>query len=312
MVAAQARTRVRAEEYAALLAVASGLGPAAALPNGYGMRPGMGWEGDYQDPKAMGPGRGDASYIGKIATFIATERAFGVDGNRTMHELGYWYVNPSSSWDEFNRSASGQLVPNHLLYPDGIEPAVAHIHSLGLGYGTYGDWGSKDCDKRPGQAGHEKADAAYFASIGVDWLKTDSCYGVPGGAIAHYAMMRDALNASGRPIWLALCGWSPIYANTSNGGGSALANSARIGPDTGGGWQAVLKNIDNTKGIGQFAGATAQGGYWNDGSLQLSPGTGCPAPRKCMSAQQCGGGAECVGGLCTAGGVALDVKVILR
>ena len=144
-----------------------------ALPNGYGLRPGMGWEGDYQDPQAPGPGRGNASYIAAIANFMATKRAFGQHGNATMHELGYWYVNPSSSWDEFNRSESGQLVPNHLLYPDGIERTVSHIHSLGLGYGTYGDWGSKDCDKRPGQAGHEKTDAAYFARIGVDWLKTD-------------------------------------------------------------------------------------------------------------------------------------------
>ena len=157
---------------AALAVVVALAGPAAALLNGYGTKPGMGWEGDYQDPRAEGPGRGNASYIAAIATFMATERTFGAGGNMTMNELGYWYVNPSSSWDEFNRSASGQLVPNHLFYPDGIEPTVAHIHSLGLGYGTYGDWGSKDCDKRPGQAGHEASDAAYFASIKVDWLKT--------------------------------------------------------------------------------------------------------------------------------------------
>ena len=283
-----------------LLAAAALPGSTLALPNGYGMSPGMGWEGDYGDPLAPGPGRGNASYIAAIASFMATAADFGPDGNETMHSLGYWYVNPSSSWDEYNRSASGQLVPNHLLYPDGIEPTVAHIHSLGLGYGTYGDWGSKDCDKRPGQAGHEKADAAYFASIGVDWLKTDSCYGVPGGSIAHYAAMRDALNATGRPVWLALCGWEPMYAS-AKGAGNELANSARIGPDTGGGWQAVLKNIDNAKGVGRFAGAHPEGGYWNDGSLQLSPGTGCPRKRSCQTAQQCGGGAQCVGGTCTGG-----------
>ena len=28
----------------------------------------------------------------------------------TLQSLGYFYVNPSSSWDEFNRSASGELV----------------------------------------------------------------------------------------------------------------------------------------------------------------------------------------------------------
>ena len=123
---------------------------------------------------------------------------------------------------------------------------------------------------------------------------------MPGGSIAHYAAMRDALNATGRPVWLALCGWEPMYAS-AKGAGNELANSARIGPDTGGGWQAVLKNIDNTKDLGRFAGAHPEGGYWNDGSLQLSPGTGCPRKRSCQTAQQCGGGAQCVGGTCTGG-----------
>ena len=57
--------------------------------------------------------------------------------------------------------------------------------------------------------------------------------------------------ATNRSVWFALCGWEPVYAS-AKGAGNALANSARIGPDTGGGWQAVLKNIDNTKGIGTF------------------------------------------------------------
>eukprot|EP01043_Picozoa_sp_COSAG02_P008144 COSAG02_NODE_254_length_26937_cov_16.503950_23_plen_404_part_00 len=276
-----------------------------ALPNGYGSRPGMGWEGDYQDPIALGPGRGNASYIALIADFIATTKVDVGLGNgklMTLQSLGYFYVNPSSSWDEFNRSATRELVPNHLLYPDGIEPTVRHIHALGLSYGTYTDRGEKDCDKRPGELNNEQRDANYFASIGVDWVKDDSCYdsGDEDVAIAHYAAFRDALNATGRKIWFALCGWQPWYASHA-GGGNALANSARIGPDTGSGWMAVKKNIDNTRDIGKYAGAHADGGYWNDGSLQLSPGTGCPALRKCSSRQQCGGGADCVGGFCTQG-----------
>ena len=160
-------------------------------------------QGDYQDPMAPGPGRGNATYIAAIASFIATAKVDVGGGHlATLQSLGYWYVNPSSSWDEFNRTESGQLVPNHLLYPHGIEPTVAHIHELGLGYGTYGDWGSKDCDRRPGQAGHEKADAEYFARIGVDWLKSDSCCGVAGGAMEHYAAMRDALNGARAMVYL--------------------------------------------------------------------------------------------------------------
>jgi hypothetical protein len=287
----------------ALLLVAVTVDLTAALPNGFGESPGMGWEGDYQDPKAAGPGRGNASYIAAIASFMATGKvAVGGGRQATLQSLGYFYVNPSSSWDEFNRSASGKLVPNHLLYPNGIEPTVQHIHSLGLSYGTYTDRGNLDCDKRPGELGHEQEDAQYFASIGVDWVKDDSCYDTANQdtAIAHYAAFGRALNATGRKIWYALCGWQPFYASHA-GAGDALANSARIGPDTGGGWAAVKKNIDNCRGIGQYAGAHANGGYWNDGSLQLSPGTGCPAPRKCTSAQQCGGGESCTAGFCSGG-----------
>jgi alpha-galactosidase len=94
--------------------------------------------------------------------------------------------------------------------------------------------------------------------------------------------MRDALNSTGRPIWFALCGWEPFYASAADAG-NTLANSARIGPDTGSGWLAVLKNVDNTKGIGQFAGRAPHGGYWNDGSLQLSVGVGCTASATCMT-----------------------------
>jgi|EP01047_Picozoa_sp_COSAG01_P051902 hypothetical protein len=71
-----------------------------------------------------------------------------------------------------------------------------------------------------------------------------------------------------------------------------LANSARIGPDTGGGWTAVLTNLQNALPVSGDAGPTANGGYWNDGSLQLTPGFGChhgdsitdPAPSdSCMT-----------------------------
>eukprot|EP00658_Telonema_sp_P-2_P058257 TRINITY_DN4671_c0_g1_i4.p1 TRINITY_DN4671_c0_g1~~TRINITY_DN4671_c0_g1_i4.p1 ORF type:complete len:421 (-),score=72.81 TRINITY_DN4671_c0_g1_i4:138-1400(-) len=91
--------------------------------------------------------------------------------------------------------------------------------------------------------------------------------------------MRDALNATGRPIWFALCGWQNWYAapdaKIGYQGGSTLGNSWRTGPDTGTGWTAVVLNIQNALKVAKYA---APGG-WNDGSLQLTPGMGCaPAP----------------------------------
>lgn len=147
------------------------------------------------------------------------------------------------------------------------------MHSLGLGFGLYGDRGTLDCAKHPGALGHEVQDADFFGRHKVDWYKEDACYasGDQGTALGLYGKMRDALNATGYPVWFALCGWEPWYAPH----GKMLANSARIGPDTGGGWTAVLTNIQNALPVQQYEGRSAAGGYWNDGSLQLTPGMGC-------------------------------------
>eukprot|EP01052_Picozoa_sp_SAG31_P024687 SAG31_NODE_2117_length_6412_cov_7.762712_4_plen_73_part_00 len=44
-----------------------------------------------------------------------------------------------------------------------------------------------------------------------------------------------------------------------------------------------MKNLENALPVQQYAGPTENGGYWNDGSLQLTPGMGCSSPANCMS-----------------------------
>jgi hypothetical protein len=50
-----------------------------------------------------------------------------------------------------------------------------------------------------------------FASWGIDYLKLDSCGGYPANYTSvqeqyrEYAAMRDALNATGRPIYYSIC-----------------------------------------------------------------------------------------------------------
>ena len=43
--------------------------------------------------------------------------------------------------------------------------------------------------------------------------------------------MRDALNATGYPIWFAL--WLAHLVRLDPRGGNSIGNSARVGPDTG-------------------------------------------------------------------------------
>lgn len=68
--------------------------------------------------------------------------------------------------------------------------------------GVYTDRGTHDFSGAGlGMKGHEKEDAEWMASVGVDYLKVDDMSGKPhteDGAFTDYATIRDALNATGR------------------------------------------------------------------------------------------------------------------
>jgi alpha-galactosidase len=68
------------------------------------------------------------------------------------------------------------------------------------------DRGNMTCQRRPGSLGYEVKDANTYAAWGVDYLKLDSCNTNGTPAEVEYSIMRDALNASGRPIFYSLCG----------------------------------------------------------------------------------------------------------
>jgi hypothetical protein len=229
-------------------------------------------------------GFGGEHFVAAIAHYMHSVPQGGAAGGKTLQELGFQYINMDASWDLPNRTADGKLQPDPRLWPSGLEATVKHVHSLNLGFGLYGDRGSMDCANNPGNEGHEVSDAQQYAAWEIDWYKTDSCHasGDPATAIRAYARMRDALNATGRPIWLALCGWKPWYAppdpSIGYGGGLTLGNSWRTGDDTGGGWTHVVSNIVNALAVARWAGPSTNGGGWNDGSLQLTPGMGGGPP----------------------------------
>lgn len=50
------------------------------------------------------------------------------------------------------------------------------MHSKGLKFGLYEDWGTHTCGGYPGVLGHEELDAKTFAEWGVDYVKLDGCY----------------------------------------------------------------------------------------------------------------------------------------
>ena len=150
-----------------------------SLDNGLGKIPGIGWNSDYCGncttapfPSAVAGRRNvggfqNDAFIRHIASFMNTSG---------LQAMGYRYVNMDAGWNLLTRDASGNLQPDPVQWPLGINATIAYVHSLNLGFGLYGDRGTKDCSGRPGQLGYEAVDAKFFAELEIDWFKEDSCY----------------------------------------------------------------------------------------------------------------------------------------
>ena len=124
-----------------------------------------------------------------------------------MKDAGYEYIVIDDCW-QVSRDANANIVADPQRFPNGIKALADYVHSLGLKFGIYSDAGAKTCQGRPGGLGHEYQDALIYASWGVDYLKYDWCNTLPGqDAKASYANIRQALDASGRPIVLSICEW---------------------------------------------------------------------------------------------------------
>jgi alpha-galactosidase len=123
-----------------------------------------------------------------------------------MKDAGYQFVVIDDCW-QVSRDKEGNIVADPQRFPSGIKALADYVHSLGLKFGIYSDAGSKTCAGRPASLGHEYQDARQYAAWGVDYLKYDWCNTGTQDARAAYALIREALNASGRPIVLSICEW---------------------------------------------------------------------------------------------------------
>lgn len=199
-----------------------------------------------------------------------------------LDKFGYTFVSADDCWAS-NRSAAGVIVPDPARFPNGMAPVVATIHALGFKFGIYTDRGPLTCQQRPGSFNYEAMDAQTYAQWGVDYLKEDSCYAssMHPLAFAEYEKMRDALNATGRPIVFSLCGWKNWYAPV----GGSIGNLVRVfGREDvedvdfflrrSGQWRisgdvvnfkSMISAININSQLAQFAGV----GQWNDPDMLL-------------------------------------------
>lgn len=186
-----------------------------------------------------------------------------------LHAAGYRNMNLDDGWCLTDRDANGNLQPDPSGFPNGIKELAAWLKGQGFSFGVYTDRGPQTCGGRAGAQGHEAQDAAWYASMGVEYLKEDSCGASTDHQTAYseYAKMRDGLaaagNATGNPIFFSLCGWEAWYSPVLQ----ALGNSARIGPDDTN-YNGVLSDIDAMLPLWPHAGP----GGWNDPCLLLGAG----------------------------------------
>jgi len=186
-----------------------------------------------------------------------------------LAKFGYKYINIDDCY-AVGRHANGSIIVDPKNWPNGMEAVADMVHKAGYQFGVYTDRGTKTCDGRPGSLGYEKIDAATYASWGVDYLKEDSCYasGDHNVAFAEYAAMRDALNATGRPILFSLCGWNFWYAPM----GRILGNSWRIAGDIN-----TWPNLQNAVDINAQLSYYAQPGAFNDPDMLVGSTPGSAA-----------------------------------
>lgn len=146
-----------------------------------------------------------------------------------LRDAGYVYVNIDDCWMSHREPGSGRIVPFPDKFPSGMKALGDHLHRMGLKFGVYSDSGNKTCEGYPGSFGHEEVDAATYAQWGVDYLKYDFCNMNNGESEkSAYSRMRDALNATGRPILYSLCSWG---GGAPHKWGHAVGNSWRTSPD---------------------------------------------------------------------------------
>ena len=244
---------------AAFLSGSHSLIAGSPTPNGLAATPPMGWNS-----------------WNKFACNVSEDlikRAADAMVRTGMKDAGYEFIVIDDCW-QVSRDAAGNIIPDAKRFPNGIKALADYVHSPGLKFGIYSDAGTATCQGRPGTRGYEFQDARQYAAWGVDYLKFDWCSTTSQDAPSSYALMRDALKASGRPIVFSLCEWGSSKPWLWAG---EVGNLWRTTGDIMDMWEGkgkqyglgVMDIVDLQVTLGAYAGP----GHWNDPDM-LEVGNG--------------------------------------
>lgn len=237
---------------AALLLILA-IAPARALDNGLGRTPLLG----FNSWNFFACNVNETLMMATMDFFVTTG----------LRDAGYKMVSVDDCWAG-SRAADGTIEADPASFPSGMAALAAYAHARGLQFGLYSSNSPKTCDQRPGSFGYEAMDASTYAAWGVDLLKYDNCgdQNVIGPPERGYAVMRDALNATGRPIFFAACEWAVDFPSTWMAG---VANTWRTTYDIQNMWECIVPHLDWQNVFADFFGP---GGFGDMDILEVGNG----------------------------------------
>ncbi|XP_077299253.1 alpha-N-acetylgalactosaminidase-like [Arctopsyche grandis] len=240
----------------------------SALDNGLALTPPMGWltweryrcitDCAYRPDECI-----SERLILKTADLMASEGYL---------EAGYDYIGIDDCWAEFERDENQRLVANKDRFPNGMKYVADYVHSKGLKFGIYGDFGTLTCGGYPGTLNHMEIDAETFGDWGVDYVKLDGCYVDIELMDEGYPLFGELLNKTGRPM-LYSCSW-PVYQEELGmmpDFDSIIkhCNMWRNYDDIEDSWRSVDDIMEyfgkNSKRLATYAGP----GHWNDPDMLI-------------------------------------------
>ena len=135
--------------------------PGASSYNGLALTPPMGWD----NWNAFGCDVSEDLLLQTAHTMV----------DYGLRDLGYDTVVLDDCW-QLGRNSSGYMVENPKTFPRGMKYIADQLHGMGMKFGMYSSAGVYTCARYTGSLDNEEKDAAYFAEVGIDYLKYDNCY----------------------------------------------------------------------------------------------------------------------------------------
>ena len=241
-----------------LAALALLAGSASALDNGLGLTPILGFNAWNVFACAVNE-----------TVMYKTMDAFVSLG---LRDAGYRYVSVDDCWVSSRDPVTSKPVADPRTFPSGMAALAAYAHDRNLSFGLYSSNSPTTCAGRPGSFGYEDIDARTYSEWQIDLLKYDNCGSQSQiGPPEHgYAVMRDALNATGRPIVFSACEWAVDFPSTWM---RPVANSWRTTYDIQNTWECVVPHVDWQNVFADFFGP---GGFGDMDILEVGNGVLTP------------------------------------